>query len=92
MEWLYALLSVAIKAYCINCYKDSNSFILSQKGNWFSKTNIKILTKLFIEDIIYISYLSRNRGMIILVPFPQLNFLIADIVYVFYSFKEEEKY
>ena len=53
MEWLYTLLSVAIKAYCINCYTDSNSFILSQKGNWFSKINIKILNKLLIENLIY---------------------------------------
>ena len=28
--------------------------------------------------------------MIFIIPFPQLNFLIEDIIYIFYSFKEEE--
>ena len=28
--------------------------------------------------------------MIFIIPFPQLNFLIEDIIYIFYSFKEEK--
>ena len=46
MGRLYTLLSVAMKVYYINCYKHSNSFILFQKGIWFSKINFNSSTKL----------------------------------------------
>ena len=42
---LYIVLSVAIKSYCIDGYKHSNSFILFQQEIWFSKIKFKSSNK-----------------------------------------------